>query len=304
MSVTQRVSDQEMERQIKAELLEDNRQTGFEQTLEYIRAYGDLFVLEDEDVSQSVAHLATLKYLVPILEWLFEGQGVGVAEDFRFYQPDIESSKVAPDIAIVDGLVIDTSNSQKSYGVGIDGPPPRIVFEVASEYTWEKDVMLTEKLGKYAQMGVKEYFACDPNPEQVWEGEWLQRGRLLGWRLNPQTNSYTELKKDRQGRFKSEQLDSWLKMAVVANGSNRGYWLRLYDFEGKLRLSEAEAKSCQAQAATRRAISAEARANTAEVRANSAEMRADQSEAALEAEHQRVRELEAMLRQLQPPTES
>ena len=304
MSVTQRISDQKIERQVKAELLEDNRRAGFEQTLEYIREYGDLFVLEDEDVSQSVAHLATLKYLMPILEWLFDGQAVGVAEDVMFYQPGIESSKVSPDIAIVDGLVIDTSNPLKSYGVGIDGPPPRLVFEVASGYTWEKDVKLTEKLGKYARMGVKEYFACDPNPEYVWEDEWLQRGRLLGWRLNPKTDSYTELKKDRQGHFKSEQLDGWLKMEAVVSGNNKSHWLRLYDLEGNLRLSQAEFKSLQAQAANRRAISAEAHANSAEVRVISAEARADQSEAALKAERQRVQELEALLRQLQPPTQS
>ncbi len=270
MTVTYKVNDKEMEQQAKEELRAANRALGIEETLEYIRDYGDLFVLEDEDVSQSIAHLATLRYLVPILEWLFEGQDIAVPEDFRLYVPGDENSKVAPDIALVEGLLIDTSNPQKSYGVGLDGPPPRLVFEIASESTWEKDVLITNKLGKYQRMGIKEYFACDPNPEQVWEGEWLARGRLTGWRLNPQTNSYTELKKDKQGRFKSEQLNSFLKMETVVRENSRSHWLRLYDLRGNLRLNKADSQQQRADAQQQRA----------------------------DAEHQRVQELEALVRQL------
>ena len=302
MSVTQRISDREMDRQYREELLENNRRAGFEQTLEYIREYGDLFVLEDEDVSQSAAHIATIHYLTPLLLWLFDGQNVGIADDFRFYQPGIESSKVSPDIAVVDGLVLDTSNPLKSYGVGLDGPPPRVVFEVASESTWEKDLELSAKLGKYARMGIKEYFACDPNPEQVWEGEWLARGRLTGWRLTPGTDTYTELKKDRSGRFKSEQLDSWLKMEVVVSGNRRNHWLRLYDLDGNLRLTAAEAEHQRAEVESRRAEvesrRAEVESRRAEVESRRAEVesrraetenrRAEAENRRAEAEHQRA----------------
>ncbi len=312
MSVTQRISHKELERQFREELLEANRRAGIEQTLEYIREYGDLFVLEDEDVTQSAAHIATIHYLTPLLLRLFDGQNVGIADDFMFYQPGIESSKVSPDIAVVDGLVLDTSNPLKSYGVGLDGPPPRVVFEVASESTWKKDLELTAKLGKYARMGIEEYFACDPNPEQVWEGEWLARGRIAGWRLIPGTDTYTELKKDRRGRFKSEQLDSWLKMEVVVSGSNQGHWLRLYDLDGNLRLTEAEAEHQRAETESRRAETESRRAETESQRAETESQRAEQAEAALlaerkraetelTAERQRVQELEALLRQLKPP---
>jgi len=288
MTVTYKVNDKEMEQQAKEELRAAYRALGIEETLEYIREHGDLFVLEDEDVSQSIAHLATLKYLVPILEWLFEGQDIAVAEDFRLYVPGDENSKVAPDIALIEGLVIDTSSSQKSYGVGLDGPPPLVVFEIASESTWDKDVLVANKLGKYERMGVKEYFACDPNPEQFWEGEWLARGRLIGWRLNPQTHTYTELKKDRQGRFKSEQLNSFLKMETVGNYS---HWLRLYDLEGNLRLDKADAEYQRAETEYQRAEVEHQRADAERQRAEAEHQRAD-------TEHQRVQELEALVRQL------
>ena len=94
---------------------------------------------------------------------------------------------------------------------------------------------------------------------------------------NPQTNRYTELKKDKQGRFKSEQLNSFLKMETIVRENSRSHWLRVYDLRGNLRLNKADAQQQRADAQQQHAEAEYQRA---------------------ESEHQRVQELEALVRQL------
>src|SRR5207249_11946967 len=136
-------------------------------------------------------------------------------------------SPLVPDIAVIKGLPY---RRVKSWKVGRTGPPPHVVFEVASPETWDKD--LTEKPPLYAHMGVQEYFAYDPNDPQCWKDK---PSRLLGWRLDPVNQTMQESVPDEQGRLWSAELDSWL----VADGPH----LRLYDWNGNLRLTGEEAQA-------------------------------------------------------------
>ena len=117
----------------------------------------------------------------------------------------------------------------RSWKVGKAGLAPQVVFEIASEETWKKD--LDEKPMKYAQMGVAEYIAYDPN-EPI-----LRRSagqRLYGWHLSMRTGKpqMQALPVDPQGRLWSSHLDSFL----VPDGE----LLRLYDRHGHLRLTQTE----------------------------------------------------------------
>lgn len=192
-------------------------------------------------MSQSGLHFALIKYLIELLGWLFRGQAVGVVNDINFYQTaQPKESPKRPDIAVVDGLVIelvgDDEDEVASYYVGEDGPPPRVVIEIASRSTWEAD--LVEKPGLYAAMGVSEYLVFDPHLTPIWRGEWYAKGRLVGWRLDMSKGEYVELVKDANGRLWSEQLNSWLAV--------EGKLLRLYTTEGQMRLTESEAERARA----------------------------------------------------------
>ena len=86
----------------------------------------------------------------------------------------------------------------------------------------------------YAQMGVQEYFAYDPNKPLLRRSD---SRRLFGWRL-AQDTAYP-LPSDSDGRLWSTQLDSFL----IPDGK----WLRLTDKDGSLRLTQAEAADRRAE---------------------------------------------------------
>lgn len=105
--------------------------------------------------------------------------------------------------------------------------------------TWHKD--LTEKPGRYAGMGVQEYFAYDPNDPQLLRR--LNR-RLFGWQLDPDERKMREMQPRFDGALWSPSLESWL----VPDG----VLLRLYDRSGQMRLTQAEKEHQQAEAEARR----------------------------------------------------
>jgi len=231
--------------------------------------------LEEEELGQSRAHFFAIQYLLLILEWLFEsrGQKVGIVSDINFYQTaNKKETPKQPDIAVVDGLEIVPKRKKDyspSYYVGANGPPPRVVFEIASQNTWQAD--LEEKPAIYARMGVKEYFVFDPQPGLgVWTREWRSKERLVGWRLQAD-GSYEELAKDEQGRIWSEELESWL---VLDPNDNENLWL--YSAEGELRVNQAQAEKQRAEAERRNAQIERGRAERAELKAFVSQRKAEE----------------------------
>ena len=115
-----------------------------------------------------------------------------------------------------------------------------MVFEILSEETWKKDI--GEKPGKYASMGVQEYFAYDPHEPPIPRSA---NRRLFGWKLDQNRQSMKEMSIGPSGSLWSPHLQSWL-VPDVAN-------LRLYDHAGQLRLTHAEAEAQRAEREARRA---------------------------------------------------
>src|SRR4051794_9891401 len=103
-----------------------------------IERYYDTHDLEGAELTQSRIHVAVITYLTLVLQWIFHGKDVGVTGGINFYLTDnpLEPSK-SPDIVVVDGLEVDPANLEDtpSYYIGEDGPPPRVVFEIASKET-------------------------------------------------------------------------------------------------------------------------------------------------------------------------
>lgn len=123
----------------------------------------------------------------------------------------------------------------KSWRIGRNGPAPHVVFEIAYEETWTKD--LNEKVWKYARIGVREYFAYDPNDPPVWRGV---SGRLIGWQLNGDAQTMHMMSTDPHGHIWSPHLESFL----VPDEQ----YLRLYNSYGQLRLTKDEAETQRADA--------------------------------------------------------
>jgi Uma2 family endonuclease len=178
-----------------------------------------------------------------VLKWLFHRQACAIYDNLNFYQTaNYKEYPLAPDIAVIKGV---EHRSVRSWRVGKTGPAPQVVFEIASEETWEND--LEKKPVKYALMGVKEYFAYDPNDRPLLRGA---SRRLFGWELDKGGRVMREMPMRPDGSIWSKYLESLLVPDTK--------YLRLYDSAGQLCLTGEEAEAEARRAETRRA-DAEAR---------------------------------------------
>ena len=197
--------------------------------LDYSTIWPDNFFESDneEDMSESEGQRGLVKYLEQILAYMYRLAGWYVSGNIVIVQHPY--TRIAPDIAVFPLMLNRRERANlRSWTMGSpDRPAPLIVFEIASDSTWEQD--LNQKIVRYAQLGVREYIAYDPYTPQVWQN---QGTRLLGWRYT--ANGVMAIPANAQGHLYSEVLDSTL----VPDGE----WLRLYDPAGNLRLTGEEAE--------------------------------------------------------------
>ncbi len=200
--------------------------------------YYDSHSTEEDLMGETVVHSALVHYLVEVLTWLYQGQNCAIYENLNMYRTsDKHEYPIVPDVAVINGVV---SQLLRSWRIGLSGPAPQVVFEIASEETWAKD--LQEKPDSYAQLGVQEYYAYDPNEPPFTRS---RSRRLFGWQLTPNQGVMRPMTPASNGALWSPQLESWL----VPNG----VLLRLYDRSGQMRLTRAEAEAQRAEVESGRA---------------------------------------------------
>jgi len=262
--------------------------------------YYDLYPTEEDLMGETIEHADLVHYLREVLRWLFQGQRCGVYDNLNFYQTSqYKEHPLAPDIAIIKGVSV---RSGRSWQVGKTGPAPQVVFEIASKETWHND--LKEKPLKYAQMGVKEYFAYDPNEPPL---STTTSRRLWGWQLDKERGQMQEMVVGLGERLWSPHLESYL----VPDGA----YLRLYDTHWQQRLTQAEAEARRAemeaearQAAQRQAEAAqrwaEMEAETRRAAQKQAEAEARRAEMETEARQAAQRQAEAEARRAEMETEA
>jgi Uma2 family endonuclease len=225
-----------------------------------VKYYYDSHPTEEDLMGETSFHADLVNYLLDVLRWLFHGRLYAIYDNLNFYQTaDSYEYPIAPDIAVIKGIA---HRPTRSWRVGKSGPAPQVVFEIASEETWKKD--LTEKPSKYARMGVQEYFAYDPH-----EFPLPQSGnrRLFGWQLDQDSQTMKEMSPGPDGSLWSPGLQSWL----VPDGAT----LRLYDRSGKMRLTHAEAEAQQRQIEAHLREAEAQRADAAVQQAEAATQRAE-----------------------------
>lgn len=193
-------------------------------------------------MGETAFHRVLVHYLIDVLTWLFHGQRCEIHGNLNMYQTaDFYEYPVAPDVAVIKGVA--HKHFTRSWRVGKSGPAPQVVFEIASEETWTKD--LQDKPARYASMGVQEYFAYDPHEVPLRASK---NRRLFGWRLDPASQTMKEIQPRSDGAMWSFHLESWL----VPDGA----MLRLYDTQGRIRLTGMEAETQQRLAEAQRAEAA------------------------------------------------
>jgi Uma2 family endonuclease len=200
-----------------------------------IEYYYDTHPTHEDLMGESTFQADLIHYLVDILRWLYRAENWFIATNLNIYQShDYLEYPLAPDVALFKGIE-KPKNGLRSWKLLLpDRPAPNVVFEICSDGTITDD--LEEKPEKYRKLGVREYFAYDPH-EPVLRKKYS--ARLFGWRYNP--GGETErLRVDERGWLWSEELESWL--------AGEGLYLRLYDRDGNLRLTEAEAEQQRAEA--------------------------------------------------------
>lgn len=208
-----------------------------------LELFPEEYLLEEDEMGESNAQFELIHYLVDVLKWLYHIEKWHIGGNLEFYHPAVKNSqnKITPDISVFKGILLSPQDKQglSSWDIvpGQEEMPP-VIFEISSRSTWRSDILSGEnnKPAIYGRMGVKEYFAYDPNEPPVWRA--TRSRRLLGWRY--ENNIPKEIIPDGLGRIWSNELNSWL----VADG----FMLRLYDRDNNLRLTESQAKEKESRA--------------------------------------------------------
>jgi len=157
------------------------------------------------------------------------------------------------------------------------GRVPNVVIEIVSPSTEETD--RTTKHRIYSKvLGVQEYFIHD-----------IHAGALEGYRLEGDKR-YTAIAPDAEGRFETQQLGGAFGVVREAiKGRVRG-WMRLFDGDGRVIATRAEAEAQRAEEASQRAEEERQRAEEASQRAEEASQRAEEERQRAEEERQRAEE--------------
>ncbi len=163
-----------------------------------------------------------------------------------------------PDFFVVKG--IDGSYPRQKWVVWEeDAHFPDVVVELMSESTKDEDLGSKKKLYERT-FKMPDYFCYDPDEQ-----------KLYGWHLVGQR--YVPLEPDENGRLWSSELDAWLGLWQGKFLEEEAVWLRLFDEDGQLIPTAAEAAQQQAEAEHRRAEMERQRADKAE--AELAQLRAE-----------------------------
>ena len=201
---------------------------------------------EDGIPMESDWHRAAMNLLIEVISHLWRGRKdyyVG-GNMFIYFDPDQVRTRNfrGPDFFVVKNIE-DNSRWRKSWVVWQeDGRGPNVVIELASTSTWKVDV--GPKKAVYEQiLRVPEYYCYNPDTQE-----------LQGWRLV--AGNYVSIKADeaeQEGRLWSEEIGAWLGLWSGKFLGRPNTWLRFFDPDGGLLLTETEATAQRAEAAAQRA---------------------------------------------------
>ena len=127
---------------------------------------------DGEPVAETFDHLYVILITIEVLrQYLQDAQACVLGNQYLYYARDYPRLRCAPDVRVIFGV---EPGSRDNYKIWEEGEVPRVVFEMTSEGTKEKDNVI--KLELYSQIGIEEYWQFDP------KGDWIPE-QLRGFRL-------------------------------------------------------------------------------------------------------------------------
>ncbi len=127
--------------------------------------HNDIFYPDSDGkpMAESDLHRDIMVYIIHLLQRFFAGQQVYISGNlFVYYEKGSPRKSISPDCFVVFDI---DPQKRRSYKIWEEGKGPDVVFEVSSKSTANADV--TTKFGRYAKMGVKEYFIYDPTSDYL-----------------------------------------------------------------------------------------------------------------------------------------
>jgi Uma2 family endonuclease len=115
-------------------------------------------------MGETALHFKLIRLFTFLLESFFSNKSdITVGGDLMIYiDEDTPKKWLAPDVFVCFGV---ENKMRRSFKTWEEGVFPQIVFEVASESTFEND--LGGKRLEYARLGVEEYYLLDPEREYL-----------------------------------------------------------------------------------------------------------------------------------------
>ena len=129
---------------------------------------------DGEPVAETFDHLYVILITIEVLrQYLQEVQACVLGNQFLYYEEGNSGKRCAPDVMVIFGV---KSGSRDNYKIWEEGEVPKVVFEMTSKGTKDKDDI--DKKSLYAQIGIQEYWQFDPKGE--WISEQLRGFQLVG----------------------------------------------------------------------------------------------------------------------------
>ncbi len=118
----------------------------------------------EKEMGETAFHFKFIRLLSALLESFFLSRSdvLTAANMMVYFDKGSINKWLAPDIFVCFGV---ENTLRRSFKTWEEGVFPQIVFEIASESTFEKD--LGEKRLSYARLGVEEYYLLDPEREYL-----------------------------------------------------------------------------------------------------------------------------------------
>ena len=264
--------------------------------------YPEEYIIEEDlsEMGETNPHTRQGDKIADVLEWKYRDEGFLIVKNMNVHHSKVFNSRhyIVPDVTLVK-INLSEAEIENINSWDAERQAPAVVFEVASRTTWPHDIQagLHDKPVIYGRMGIKEYFACDPNYPPVWSPTQPPRlSRLRGWHYD-EMGQPIEIMPDEQRRLRSEELDCYL----IEDGN----FISFVDANGQPLLTERVALAVARQEAEQQ-LQAEAQARQeaeqqlqAEAQARQEiEVERQQAEQRLQAEIKARQELEQRLAEL------
>jgi Uma2 family endonuclease len=212
----------------------------------------------DEEPLETPWHRAEINLLIDSVSWQRRGQTDFYVGGNMFNYYSLTQSRNweyrGPDFFFVKG--VDGTRVRRFWWVFEEGKFPNVITELLSSSTAETD--RTTKKDIYQQtFRTPEYFCYDPESKL-----------LEGWHLQ---DRYKPIVSNEKGWLWSQELELWLGTWDGAYLGLEGTWLRFFDSQGNLVLTETEFEHRRAETEKQRAETEKQRAETEKQRADNLE---------------------------------